>query len=113
MAALIAKNADESAAEQRIMSKLPVTNALGERGARTINAGWKGDFVGAANGAAFEYGLLVAGNMLPQDRAKDLLEFHFNHRKVDDKYWSAICQSFLNGRDSGISHAGTDGAGCG
>jgi len=59
-------------------------NVLGERGARLINDGWKGDFVADANAAAFQYGLLVSGSMLPQDRAADLLKVHFKHRKVDE-----------------------------
>jgi hypothetical protein len=43
--------------------------------------------------------------MLPQDRAVILLEIHFEHRKVEPSYWSAVYQSFLCGRDSGITHA--------
>jgi hypothetical protein len=73
-------------------------NLLGERGARFINDGWKGDFVADANAAAFQYGLLVSGSMLPQDRAADLLKFHFEFRKVDSSYWSSVYQSFLCGR---------------
>jgi hypothetical protein len=105
MATVIAKNSDESAAELRIMSKLPITNALGERGARAINAGWKGDFVADATAAAFQYGLLVGASMLPHDRAGALLKFHFEHRKVDDTHWSSVYQSFLCGRDSGVTNA--------
>ena len=43
--------------------------------------------------------------MLPQDRATHLLKFHFDHRKVDESYWSTVYPSSLCGRDSGISHA--------
>jgi AAA domain len=80
-------------------------NLMGHRGARLINDGWKGDFVAAAQTAAFQYGMLVTAHMLPHDRALILLETHFKHRKVDEPYWSSVYQSFLCGRDSGISHA--------
>ena len=80
-------------------------NLLGYSGARRINDGWKGDFVADATAAAFQYGLLVSGGMLPQDRAEILLKLHFKQRKVDDTYWSSVWQTFLCGRDSGISHA--------
>jgi hypothetical protein len=43
--------------------------------------------------------------MLPHDRAVTLLETHFKQRKVDETHWSAVYQSFLCGRDSGVSHA--------
>ena len=85
--------------------KADVPNALGERGARLINDGWKGDFVADATAASFQYGLLVSGRMLPQDRAEFLLRLHFDNRKVDDSYWSSVWQSFLCERDSGITHA--------
>jgi hypothetical protein len=91
--------------ESTASSEKPTHYLLGERGARLINDGWKGNFVADANAAAFQYGLLVAAHMLPQDRAAILLKFHFEHRKVDSTYWSAVYQSFLNGRDSGINHA--------
>jgi AAA domain-containing protein len=80
-------------------------HVLGERGARLINDGWKGDFVADASAAAFEYGLLVSGKMLPHERAKYLLEFHFKDRKVNDDYWSTVYQSFLCGRDSDVTHS--------
>ncbi len=85
--------------------KADVVNVLGERGARLINAGWKGDFVADATAASFQYGLLVSGGMLPQDRAEYLIRWHFDNLKVDDSYWSAVWQSFLCGRDFGITHA--------
>jgi hypothetical protein len=87
------------------IAEAPTDHVLGERGARLINTGWKGDFVADASNAAFQYGLLVSAIMLPQDRAEYLLEFHFKHRKVDSCYWSAVYQSFLCGRDSDITHA--------
>ena len=49
--------------------------------------------------AAFQYGLLVSRNMLPQDRATHLLKFHFDHRKVDESYWSTVYPSSLCGRN--------------
>jgi hypothetical protein len=98
-------NSSAAVAEAAFVAKKLPVNALGERGARLINAGWKGDFVADAIAASFQYGLLVSANMLPQDRALELIEFHFKHRRVDDSYWSAVYQSFINGRDSGITHA--------
>jgi hypothetical protein len=80
-------------------------NELGERGARLINDGWKGDFVADASAAAFQYGMLVSANMLPLDRAKNLLKFHFEQRKVDDRYWSTVNESFISGRASDVSYA--------
>jgi len=80
-------------------------NVLGHTAARRINDAWKGDFVADASAAAFQYGLLVSGNMLPQDRAEFLLRTHFDLRKVDEGYRSSVHQSFLCGRDSGITHA--------
>src|SRR5712672_4690560 len=88
-----------------VVPEAPIDNVLGHTGARLINNGWKGDFVADATAAAFQYGLLVSGKMLPQDRAEILLRVHFEHRKVDDSYWSSVYQSFLCGRDSDISHA--------
>jgi hypothetical protein len=96
---------DSAVAEVAVEPKSDVHHIRGERGARLINDGWKGDFVADANAAAFQYGLLVSGRMLPLDRALTLLEFHFNFRKVDNKYWSTVYQSFLCGRDSDITHA--------
>jgi hypothetical protein len=96
---------DSAVAENALMSERPVVYALGYRATTRINAGWKGDFVPDAADAAFQYGMLVSGLMLPQERAADLLKFHFEHRKVDEKYWSSTYQSFLGGRDSGITHA--------
>jgi hypothetical protein len=98
MAAISVKDSSTASAE-------PAKHLMGERGARAINDGWKGDFVADASAAAFQYGLLVSGNMLAQERAATLLEFHFKHRKVDESYWSAIYQSFLCGRDSAITNA--------
>jgi hypothetical protein len=83
----------------------PTDFVSGELGARLINTGWKGDFVADASAAAFQYGLLVSANMLPQSRAEYLLEFHFKHRNVESSYWSVAYQSFLCGRDSDITHA--------
>ncbi len=95
----------DSAVAESVEPKTNVVHIFGERGARLINDGWKGDFVADATTAAFQYGLLVAGRMLPQDRAEFLLRFHFDDRKVEPDYWSAVWQSFLCGRDSGITHA--------
>jgi hypothetical protein len=94
-----------SAVAESVEPKSNVVHILGERGARLINAGWKGDFVADATNAAFQYGLLVAGRMLPQDRAEYLIRFNFDNLKVDPSYWDAVWQSFLCGRDSGITHA--------
>lgn len=91
--------------ESAVEPEAAVDNALGHSGARRINDGWKGDFVADATAAAFQYGLLVSARMLSQDRAEILLRFHFDHRKVDKSYWSSVCQSFLCGRDSDITHA--------
>ena len=96
---------DFAVAESVEPKKAEVVHIFGERGARRINDGWKGDFVADATTAAFQYGLLVAGRMLPQDRAEHLIRFHFDDRKVEPDYWSAVWQSFLCGRDSGITHA--------
>jgi hypothetical protein len=96
---------DFAVAESVEPKKAEVVNLFGERGARRINDGWKGDFVADATTAAFQYGLLVAGRMLRQDRAEFLIRFHFDDRKVEPDYWSAVWQSFLCGRDSGITHA--------
>jgi hypothetical protein len=95
----------DSAVTESVEPKTNVVHMLGERGARSINDGWKGDFVADATTAGFQYGLLVAGRMLPQDRAEFLLRFHFDDKKVEPDYWSAVWQSFLCGRDSGITHA--------
>jgi hypothetical protein len=80
-------------------------NLLGHRGAKAINDAWKGDFIADATTAAFQYGLLVGASMLPYDRALILLETHFKHRKVDVSHWSSVYESFLCGRNSGVTHA--------
>ena len=95
----------DSAVGESVEPKTNVVHISGERGARRINDGWKGDFVADAATAAFQYGLLVSGRMLPQDRAEFLLRFHFDNQEVEPDYWSAVWQSFLCGRDSGITHA--------
>jgi hypothetical protein len=94
-----------SAVAESVEPQANVVYILGERGARRINDGWKGDFVADATTAAFQYGLLVSARMLTQDRAEHLLRFHFDHRKVEPDYWSPVWQSFLCGRDSGITNA--------
>jgi hypothetical protein len=89
---------DFGVAESVEPKKAEVVNLFGERGARRINDGWKGDFVADATTAAFQYGLLVAGRMLPQDRAEFLIRFHFYDRKVEPDYWSAVCLSCFQTR---------------
>jgi hypothetical protein len=96
---------DSAVAENELMSERPVTYAMGYSAARRINDGWKkDDYVALASDAAFEYGLLVSARMLPQDRAEIMLDWHFKYRNVDEKYWSSVYQSFLNGRDSGMTN---------
>jgi AAA domain len=97
---------DSAVAESELMSEQPVTYAMGYNAARRINDGWKkDDYVALASDAAFEYGLLVSARMLPQDRAEIMLDWHFKHRNVDEKYWSSVYQSFLNGRDTGMTYS--------
>src|SRR5665647_2976184 len=83
---------DSAVAESFAPKAGVVHNILGERGARQINGGWKGDFVADATAAAFQYGLLVSARMLPQDRAEYLLRFNFDFQKVEPDYWSAVWQ---------------------
>ena len=59
----------------------------------------------AAVAAACEIGMLVAGNMLGYEQAKDAVQRGFTVRLVDEKYWSTVYEAFHSGRSSLVSHA--------
>jgi hypothetical protein len=70
-----------------------------------INCAWKGNSVGAATAAALDIGMLVAGCMLSYDIARDNVLRGFEVRRVDEKWWSTVYESFQSGRSSLVTTA--------
>jgi hypothetical protein len=84
-------------------SSTPTQRELPRLALATINATWKGKGVTAAVTAACEIGMLVAGNMVGYEQAKDAVQRGFTVRLVDEKYWSTVYEAFQNGRSSLVS----------
>jgi AAA domain len=72
---------------------------------KAINDNWKGNSVSAATAAALDTGMLVAGCMLAHNKAKDNVLRGFEIRKVDEKWWSTVCEAFESGRSSLVTTA--------
>lgn len=70
----------------------------GESAARQIVSKWKGTNVLDASAAATEFGLLVAANLLPYDRARKLLRWNFDSRRVDSERWDDVQAEFNGAR---------------
>jgi hypothetical protein len=67
---------------------------------KRINDAWKGNSVSAATAAALDIGMLVAGCMVPYEKAKDNVLRGFEVRRVDEKWWSTVYEAFQSGRSS-------------
>jgi AAA domain len=67
---------------------------------KRINDGWKGNSVSAAAAAALDVGMLVAGNLLSYENAKNAVQRGFTVRLVDERWWSTVHEAFQSGRSS-------------
>jgi hypothetical protein len=83
----------------------PAQRELPRLALAAISSAWKGNGVTAAVAAACEMGMLVAGNLIGYEQAKDAVQRGFTVRLVDEKYWSTVYEAFQSGRSSLVSHA--------
>jgi hypothetical protein len=83
----------------------PAQRELPRLALSAIHSAWKGSGVTAAATAALDIGMLVAGNILGWDEAKQAVERGCVVRLVDEKYLSTVYEALQSGRASLVSHA--------